>query len=219
VSRAVIFINGSYADLDGIRARLRQDDYLVCADGALRVLDRLGLQPQVLLGDFDSVEPALLQSAEAAGVELIRFPQEKDYTDGELALRHVAAAGYRQILLLGAWGGRIDHSLGNLLMLPPYVEQGIGIALSDGRTDAWLVNRELTLSGCRGKLVSLLPLSPEVTGIALQGFYYSLDEPPVLRWGASRGLSNVPLVDAPRISVEQGMLLVIVTPDDEGTAS
>ena len=87
MSRAIVFSNGTYADLAAIGQRLQPDDFLICADGALSKLVELGLWPHLLVGDFDSVDEKLLQQAKERQVELLTFQQEKDYTDTDLAFQ------------------------------------------------------------------------------------------------------------------------------------
>jgi thiamine pyrophosphokinase len=210
LGRAVIFSNGEYRDFSGVKQHLCRGDFLICADGALGKLMSMQIRPDLLVGDFDSVEPSLLEEAERAGINRLNVPVEKDFTDTELALREALKAGYRDILLVGAFGGRLDHELGNLFLLPPFVSAGARISLTDGETDAYLVTKELQLSGCRGKVVSLLPLTAEVQGVTISGFYYPLQDY-TLHWGQTIGISNLPLVDNPSIRLQSGMLLVVVT--------
>lgn len=216
MKRAVIFSNGEYRDLVGVRQRLHPDDLLICADGALGKLLALGLHPDLLVGDFDSLGEEQLLTAEQLGIRRVTFPAEKDFTDTELALREAVQAGCDQVLLVGAFGGRLDHALGNLFLLPPHVRQGLQLGFTDGVMDGYLITAPLQLRGCQGKIVSLLPITEMVEGVTLDGFYYPLQDY-CLRWGQTIGISNLPLRDDPQISLRSGILLVIVT-DEPGTA-
>ncbi len=214
-ARAVIFSNGTYANLMGVKARLRPDDWFVCADGALSQLAAMQLRPHLLVGDFDSVDLSLLAEAKEQGVELLTFQREKDFTDTELAWQEVIRRkwGWRDVLVVGAWGGRLDHSLANLLLFAPFAKQGYRISLTDGVTDAYLVTDELVLERCQNKLVSIIALSPSAQGVTAQGFHWPL-EAATLRWGEALGISNIPVDDVARVRVKEGILLVIVTPED-----
>ena len=99
---------------------LQEDDFLVAVDGGLRHLLAINRQPHLLIGDLDSVTPEQLEALSSGGVEIQRFPVEKDETDLELALLETTRRGYKTIILVGALGGRIDQMLANLylLMLP-----------------------------------------------------------------------------------------------------
>lgn len=211
--RAVVFSNGNYDDLPGVAARLSPHDWLICADGALAKLVALGRWPDLLVGDFDSVDAGLLAEAKKRGVELLTFAQEKDYTDTELAWQEALQRGYRNFLVVGAWGGRLDHSLANLFLLAPFASPGCDIQLTDGTTDAYFVTDTLHLQNIGGKLVSILAFTPSAQGVTAQGFHWPLTEA-TLNWGQALGISNIPLADQATVSVRQGTLLVIVTPQD-----
>ena len=187
----MVFSNGEYRDLRGVRQRLLADDLLICADGALAKVMAMDLQPDLLVGDFDSVSPKLLEEADRLGIRRLTVPAEKDFTDTDLALREATLAGCTDILLVGAFGGRLDHALGNLFLLPPYIRQGVSIALTDGETDVYLVTEQ-------------------VVGVTIEGFYYPLCNR-TLRWGETIGISNLPLLDEAKITVTDGILLVVVT--------
>lgn len=211
--RAVIFSNGEYGDPAGIKQRLRSDDYLVCADGALAEMAALGLRPALLVGDFDSVEPALLAQARAEGVEVVTSPHDQDYTDTELALTQALARGYRQILLVGAWGGRPDHALANLFLVAPFAQQAYDISLTDGCWDIYMVAEGLVLNNCLHKTVSLLALTPQTRGVFTQGLRWPLADSS-LSWGQGLGISNVAVVPRVEIKVGEGLLLVIVAEEE-----
>ncbi len=210
MQRAIIFSNGEYRSTAGVISRLFPGDFLICADGALAWMQELGLQPDLLVGDMDSVSSILVEQAVALGVEVLRVPAEKDFTDTEMALREAIKRGYNDVIVFGAWGDRIDHSLGNLLLFPPFVESGTRVALSDGKSDAYYVKDVLELHGCRGKTVSLLPLTPSVQRVSIDGFHYPLREA-TLCWGQTLGVSNLATSDKVSVSLARGMLLVVTT--------
>lgn len=85
--RAVIFAAAKISNLDAVREQLLPDDYIIAADGGAAHCAALDILPVILLGDFDSIDPALLQSMEDKGVDSQRFDAKKDETDLELALR------------------------------------------------------------------------------------------------------------------------------------
>ncbi len=212
-ARAVIFSNGSYADLAGVARRLQDDDYLVCADGALKHLHRLGRWPHLLVGDFDSIDLDLLQAAREQGVELLTFDREKDYTDTELAWQVIKARGHRQLLVVGGWGSRLDHSLANLLLFAPFAQQGFRISFTDGTTDAYFVSDKVTLRPESNQLVSIMAFAPVARGVTAKGFHWPLTDA-TLSWGQGLGISNIPVATECSIEVEEGLLLVVVTPRD-----
>lgn len=211
-ARAVIFSNGDYASLAGVAAKLRSDDWIICADGALKHLVDLQLWPDLLVGDFDSIDRELLAAAKARGVELLTFERDKDFTDTELAWQQARQRAPQEVLLVGGWGGRLDHSLANLLLFAPFARQH-RICLTDGLTDAYLTNEELMLEQCQNKLVSIIALTPEARGVTTQGLHWPLTDA-TLGWGQGLGISNIPIANLVQVQVQQGTLLVVVTPED-----
>jgi hypothetical protein len=109
-----VFLNGEYDDEDFYLRQFAAAQVVVAADGGHRFLRRHGLWPRLLVGDFDSLDVALVAAARAAGVEVVEHPVRKDETDGELAVAQAAARWPDEIVLLGALGGALDHILGHV---------------------------------------------------------------------------------------------------------
>ena len=145
---------------------------------------------------------------------ILRHPRAKDETDLELALLHAATLGAAQIDILGALGGRWDHTLANvaLLALPELV--GRQTRLLADRQTLFLVRDSAVLEGRRGDTISLLPLTGAAHGVTTAGLQYPLSDA-TLSFDRARGVSNV-LLDPPgRVSLRAGLLLV-VQHDDGG---
>lgn len=208
--RAVIFVNGLLADGNAVRRELRNTDTLIAADGGLHVLQSLGLSPHLLIGDLDSVTPVEEAELQAAGVEIRRYPVEKDETDLELALLAAAQGGFQSIWLVAALGGRLDQTLANLglLLLPELA--GREVRLFDGREEVFLIRREGIIRGRPGEAVSLLPLLGPASGITTEGLQYPL-KGETLFPERSRGISNRLLGDTAHVQVDHGLLLCIHT--------
>ena len=207
--RAVVFVNGVVDDYEALRRWLQPGDYLVCADGGTRHCLALGLTPDVVVGDLDSVDPPVLQQLAASGVRVERHPTDKDQTDLELAIEAALVAGADQVLLLGALGGRLDQTLANLLILAqrPWP---VPIRLAEGRQIAQMLRsgQELTLDAPPGSTVSVLPLSAQVTGITYTGLKYALTGA-TLKLGSTRGISNLVVSSPVTIRIGTGLLLVV----------
>jgi thiamine pyrophosphokinase len=208
VSRAVIFANGRIRDGEAIRRELLPEDSLIAADGGLRHLRRLRLLPHVLIGDLDSLSNGEKRRLKAAGVRILIYPRDKDQTDLELALDLAVREGHKTILVVAPFGGRVDQTAANLLLLGREDLRGRNLRLFDGQTEAFLITRQASLQGRKGEVVSLLPLGGEVQGIATRGLRYPLQEE-ALQPSRTRGLSNRLSGPEASISVRRGMLLCI----------
>jgi thiamine pyrophosphokinase len=205
---AVIVASAPDLEIGPYRAHIRAADLLIAADGGALPLLRAGIIPHVAIGDMDSIDAAGLAQLEAHGVALRRFQREKDETDLELALLHAAASGTTTIDILGALGGRWDHTLANvaLLALPELRERHTRL-LADRQT-LFLVRGAATLEGQPGDTISLLPLAGDAHGVTTRGLRYPLDDA-TLSFERARGVSNV-LLDPPgQVSLREGLLLVV----------
>lgn len=206
--RAVIFINSPLPNPGAARTCIQAEDTLIAADGGARVALALGLTPQVIVGDLDSLTEAEIRLFQEMGVHILRYPPAKNETDLELALAYALRAGHEPITVLGGYGGRFDQSLGNLAVLSaPQVIQA-GARLDDGLTEAFFIAREATLRGAPGDTVSLLPWGAPAEGIRTDGLYYPLHGETLFPH-RSRGISNEMLQETASIRLERGLLLCI----------
>jgi len=188
--------------------RERKPHMVICADGGIRHLAHLGIAPQVLIGDMDSLDTNLLSKWQGEKIKVLRHPPDKKETDTELALNYAFDAKPRQIDFFGALGARIDHSLANIALLVRCKEKNIKAKILDEWCELYLADRETIIEGEVGQTVSLLPLGDRVRGINLQGFVYPLNEGE-MRLGFPYGISNRLQEKRGVISVKEGNLLVI----------
>ena len=203
-------------DLDAapFRERIAAAGRRVAADGGALPLMRLGLPPHLVIGDMDSLDAAALDALAAGGAELRRFRRDKDETDLELALLYAAAQGAQAIDIIGALGGRWDHTLANvaLLALPELRGRQVRM-LAPGQT-LMLVPGALDIPGKVGDTVSLIPLAGPAHGVTTRGLQYPLRDA-TLSFERARGVSNVLLEPPGRVEVRAGLLL-LVHHDDGG---
>ncbi len=211
--RAVVFVNGEVHDYDGLAHWLRIGDYLIGADGGTRHILALGLAPDAVVGDLDSLEPSIVAQLGAQGVAIERHPVAKDQTDLELAIERGLRAGADEILLLGALGGRLDQTLANLLILAQR-QWPVPLRLAEGNQLAQVLRSGecLTLHAAPGSTVSAIPLSPLVSGITYAGLAYPLTDA-TLAIGSTRGVSNEIAAPPATITIREGVLLVVCVTD------
>ena len=209
---ALVFAGGDPpvpAELDG----LPDADLVIAADSGLHHASALGRRVDVVVGDLDSADPALVERLEAAGTRIDRHPVDKEASDTELAVHAALAGGADRVDLLGATGGdRLDHELANLLLLADPALSGVELrAVVAGTTiRAARGGDVLTLRGDPGDLVTLLPISGDAGGVTTAGLRWALDGS-TLPMGGSRGLSNVVVESGASVRLTEGVLLVIET--------
>lgn len=190
------------------RAACMKKRLLVACDGGARHLTALGLQPDVLIGDMDSVDAGEFAAYERRGVKIIRHPADKDFTDTQLALDYALSLKPRAVEIWGAQGGRIDHTLANVYLLLCAKDAGIRASLVDEFTDVSIAGDETIIDEARGCVVSLLALSPVVEGITLEGFEYPLAGEKLII-AESRGISNTITAPVASVRVQSGNLLIV----------
>lgn len=208
VKRAIIFANGELVDAAAAKDLIQPGDLLVAADGGMNHMARLGLKPNLLVGDLDSIEPGLLHQLQDQGVRILRHPVEKDETDLELALITLVQEGYHELRLVGALGGRLDHTLGNLFLLLLPELKDCDVRLVDGLQEVFLIREEAVIYGQPDDIVSLLPLLGPAVGVVTNGLYYPL-KAETLKPERTRGVSNVMLGEHAQVRLKTGCLLCI----------
>lgn len=189
------------AEFDALVEPIGAEDLIIAADGGLRHTQALGLTPNEIIGDFDSLEYV----PQGANV----FPVEKDDTDSMLAVRRGLELGYRDFILYGAMDGpRLDHTVANFQTLQFLADRG-GRGLLVGKDFlAAVIRDELRFpEGCEGG-ISVFCMGPDSEGVSLEGLYYPLKDH-TLTSGFPLGVSNHFTGKAARISVRQGSLLVL----------
>jgi thiamine pyrophosphokinase len=206
--RAVIFANGIAPDKATVCRWLRPGDLVVCADGGAKTALAQGLTPDVVIGDFDSLDETQQALLKAQGCRCVIYPVAKDWTDLELALKLAIQEGATEIIVLGALGGRLDQELANiLLLLLPELEH-VPARIVDERQEMFVARGEAVITGQPGNVVSLIPLGGDVVGITTEGLLYPLRDEPLLS-GPARGISNVMTGELARVMLKSGALLVV----------
>jgi thiamine pyrophosphokinase len=187
--------------LDG----LADVDLVVAADSGLDHAERLGIEPDVIVGDFDSVSADALERFDG---RVDRHPVAKDATDLELALQWAIEHEPDRIVVLGGHGGRLDHFLANALVLTT-VPGRIIVEWRAGLATIHVVRDAVDLLGKEGAKVSLVPVGGDVTGVSTEGLRWPLTDAS-LTSGSTLGVSNEFAGPSAKIEVGSGTLLVIV---------
>jgi thiamine pyrophosphokinase len=186
---------------------IRPDDFIICADKGANNAARLGIWPDVLIGDFDSIEPPFLEQFKSAGVKIISYPAEKDETDTQLALDYAMSLKPKEIILTGALGKRPDHSLANIFLLLRADDAGMKCSIVESRGKIYLTSKSMVIRGRPGDLVSILSLG-KAEGVDLTGFKYPSKDGVLDYRNPALGVSNELVGDKGNISVSSGVVLV-----------
>ncbi len=208
--KAVIFVNGILENPDALPLSFNNDDLIIAADGGLRHIKALNLQPDLILGDLDSANLDDVAAYEKQGCQVEKFPPEKDETDLELALNKAVSLDFNCIRIVAALGGRLDQTLANIFLLTQPNLAGLDVRLIDNQQEVLVIRQAITLNGHQGDRVSLLPLLGPVHGIQTNGLAYPLKDE-TLYPDKSRGISNQFIKNQATICIRSGLLLCIHT--------
>jgi thiamine pyrophosphokinase len=211
VLRAIIYANGSLdGDVSRYSVQPRPGDLVIAADGGGRYCLELGLTPDLVVGDFDSLSLENLRFFESQGSQVYRYPTNKDYTDLELALQHAQQLGADEILVLAALGGRWDQTLANLLLPAALKFASLHIRLVDGAQEISTIHpgQCVEIHGQPGDTVSLIPLIGDAHGVVTHELEYPLKNETLL-FGSTRGISNVMSQQTASVFLQEGLLLCV----------
>lgn len=204
-----LLCGGSFAESD-IEKILSVSGLLVAVDKGADILFHLQKPPHLAIGDFDSISPETKKWLIDSSVPLRAYSSDKDKTDLELALDYLCEEKYTSAILYGALGGRIDHTLGNLLLLghPEYTDLDLTICDQNTTIRVLTPARQIAFSGRRGDTVSLIPISPHVDGLSIKGVRWELLNRTV-HLGSTFTISNEFASALVTISLTEGTCLAI----------
>lgn len=206
--RAFIYAAGEYTG-DDIklykRIKTKEDDIIICADGGYNSLFYTGIVPNIILGDFDSLKVNIPKE-----IPVLKYPKDKDKTDLEICIDYALENDCDTIFILGALGGRIDHTLGSLCALKYAMEHNADAMILSGKSRIYLVDSQIEIPREKFNYVSLIPCTEEVTGIYSLGLKYELNGRKLLK-SSSLGISNEFYNNTAKIKIESGLLYVICT--------
>lgn len=209
-NRVVIATGGEWGDDD--HNAIAPDDFIIGVDGGTVELLRRDRLPDLIVGDFDTAPSATLQHLRAQGVPIEQLPREKDMTDTDYAVTKALAREPDEVLFLGAWGSRWDHTLANVYLLERTLRAGVHGIMQNSRNRMQLVSPGvITVEKAHYTYLSLLAWSKTVCGIHLEGFRYPLVDATLER--GSLGISNEWQGDQGTISHKVGHLLIIQSRD------
>ena len=191
---------------DALKKLDRARCFIICADGGYDNAVRYGIQPDLLIGDFDSVKSEL-----PGDVETVRLKVEKDDTDTFAAVKEGLRRGYRSFVLAGVFGGeRSDHSYASLSVLQYLCGQGCKAVMEGDRCRVFLLRGgKLTLRGMKGKTVSIFPFGCVSCEVSYTGLQYPLSRT-LLFSDTPLGVSNRAVDDSASVTVHSGDALIMV---------
>lgn len=206
--KAIIVTGGNKPSKKLLNSYIKSGDLIIGADKGSEYLYDYEIIPNIILGDFDSISEEKLKKIEEKQVEIIKFPPEKDYTDTEIAIMEAIKRGADTIYLFGGLGTRADHSLGNIGLLLTTKNKGARLLIVDDHNKMYLADKNMSLNGSQGEIISFHALSDVVKGFEIRGAKYNLNSYD-MHLLDPRAVCNE-FIDTPiNIKYESGELLII----------
>ncbi len=208
--RVFIFLHGADKETF-LKLKPKIEEPIICADSGIKLAMDLPYKPKsiILIGDLDSVSKQDLDWCKKNNISMKKYPENKDFTDGELALQYACKkfVSKHPKIILGGVSSLMDHTLGNILSTVPFVEEGHKISFSVKNQTVYLMKDKLKLNNCKGHTVSLIPLvKTEI--ISTSGLEWELKKEKILPY-KSRTLRNEAIENNVKIEIKEGLVIVV----------
>lgn len=216
----ILIITGGEVDITSSLeyTEIKKYDKIIVADGGLESADKMEILPDIVIGDFDTVNPLLLKKYESRGCEIVTLNPVKDDTDTEEAFIKALQFKPDEIDILGAIGTRFDHSYSNIFLLKRAYESGIKAYIITKLCRISIITGDVTIKkkDMYGKYISLIQFDGSARGVCLKDFVYELDNFDFDTKKTYRlGVSNELKKDTAYIHIDEGYMLLIESKEDK----
>lgn len=209
--KGLIISSGEIKDYKLLEQIVKENDYIVCADGGVNHLLKIDILPDIVLGDLDSVGKEELKFIKD-NIQIQKYPVMKDETDTELCVDYLLENKIEDITLIGVTGSRLDHTIANIYLLKKIYIKGAKACIINENNTIYYENDEISLKKREGFYLSMIPLTQEGAIVSLDGFLYPL-KMEILEFSTTRGISNKIVEEFGRIKIHKGEVLIIESKD------
>ncbi len=210
--KAIIVSGGNPPPRELLIKEITGDTFLIGADSGANCLYSYNIVPNLLVGDFDSIDKNVLDYFKKSNCIIDIYPTEKDFTDTEIAVKKALSMKPNEIVFLGCTGSRIDHLLGNIGMLKICLEYGVNAYLKDENNTIRLIDTSTSLNGTVGEIFSVQSYGDEIVGLTIEGAKYPLNNYN-LKIGQSITISNEFAMPQVELKFKSGTLMLILSSD------
>ncbi|WP_291632748.1 thiamine diphosphokinase [Clostridium sp.] len=210
--KVIIISGGKPPSKELLIKEIMANTFLIGADSGANCLYDYNIKPNLLVGDFDSIDKKVLEYFKKNNCIIDIYPEEKDFTDTEIAVEKALCMKPKEIVFLGCTGSRVDHLLGNIGMLKICLENGIKACIKDENNNIRLIDAGTTLKGTVGDTFSVQSYGDEIIGLTIEGAKYPLNDYN-LKVGQSITISNEFAAPLVQLKFKAGTLMIILSSD------
>lgn len=210
--KVLIISGGNPPSKELLNGEITEDTFIIAADSGANCLYDYNIKPNLLVGDFDSINKEVFDYFKKSKCIIDIYPTEKDFTDTEIAVKKALSMKPNEIVFLGCTGSRVDHLLGNIGMLKICLENGVTACIKDENNNIRLVNTSTSLKGTVGQIFSLQSYGDEIIGLTIEGAKYPLNNYN-LKIGQSIAISNEFVTTEVLLKFIVGTLMIILSSD------
>mgnify|MGYP000883101305 CR=1 FL=1 len=202
--KLIIVLNGELSDdLEKYKKRLIDNqNFIIACDGGYNNCKKLNIKPDLILGDFDSLQEFEFNN-------ILKFPKDKDKSDFELAIDYGFEKGFKDFEIWGAIGKRLDHTLFNISLLLRIKKEGGNANIYHPPYIVFIIDKEYNFGVRNSGFVSFYPLTSEIKGLTIKGMKYELNEKDIYL-GSTETLSNEFIGKESFVNFKEGIILVIL---------
>ncbi|URZ00805.1 thiamine diphosphokinase [Clostridium felsineum] len=209
--KVVVISGGKMPSEKLLYDEIEKCEYIICADSGANCLYKYKISPNILVGDFDSIDDEIF-SYFKNNTSIVEVPCEKDFTDTELAFNEALKLSPDEISFLGCTGTRLDHIFGNLGLLYKCIKSGIKASIKDDNNTLFMIDKTTKIQGEKGEIFSIQGFRDEVKALYIENAKYPLKNYN-LNFGDSRTVSNEFLDEPVTIRFENGIVIVMKCTD------
>lgn len=211
MKKALLISGGRQVSKELIKKYINR--FIIVADGGAKLLKKYELKADLLLGDLDSIDRETLCYIKENKIEIKKFPAKKDFTDTALCIDYLLEEDYKDIVILGALGTRLDHELANIYKLKMLYKLGVSAKIVDDNNEVIYVEEgEYEFEGSDKKYFSLINAGDKMS-FTTKGLYYEVENLEINVMNPSRAVSNEMLGDKAKIKINFGAAFIIKSKD------
>lgn len=210
-----LIITGGAINEDFLKSYLLNNkfDIVIAVDKGLETVDKLQIEPNYIIGDFDSVNEKILNKYKNTNIPITYLKPEKDFTDTHMGLKKSIEIGSNDVTIIGAIGTRLDHVLANIHILKEALNNNIQAKLVNENNQIMLIEGKNVINKNNDyKYLSIIPLTTEIKGVTLKGLKYLLENAN-LNIGESIGVSNEQINNTATIEINEGIAILTFSKD------